>query len=153
MESGAVVTGVEAWSNKFHVKGIQLSYSDGTKGPVHGMVEGDWTPNPNFMGWGQQEQVTRIQKWGNWNDGKGSDGVGRLSITVGGKTLDVSSDVGDYGGEPVMTHSGVILGIAGKQGQWLESMEWLMLSSDAGKARILDLEMGTSLDDWNRQKK
>lgn len=52
-----------------------------------------------------------------------------------------------------MTNGGVILGNYGVQGGWLESIGWLMLDSNAGKAKIINIELSTVLDDRNKKRK
>lgn len=38
---GLVVTGIEVWANEWQVKGIQLTFSDGSKPPLQGTADGD----------------------------------------------------------------------------------------------------------------
>ncbi|KAF2752136.1 hypothetical protein M011DRAFT_482883 [Sporormia fimetaria CBS 119925] len=156
-KEGHVITEVKIWSGKFHLKGVQFKYSNGDTSMIHGQAEGDWTPNPNWLGWGAKDPVQRIQYWNNWNDGKGPDAMGRLEMTVGSQSREWTSDVGDVTdgdnrGISVNVESGIILGAVVKAGAWLEGMEFKMLSSQVGKATIVDLKFPETIEQWNAKK-
>lgn len=161
-KQGLVVTGVTIWAEKYHIKGLRFKYSDGSEGDLHGQATGnpDWTPAApkNSLTWREDETLRAVKMWNNWNDGNGPDAVGRIEVSVGEVKLEVSSDVGDTSksdnrGTEIPLNSGVLLGARGKQGQWVESLELLFLSDKVVSSTLIDMELGSSLEEWNAKQK
>ncbi|RDL34412.1 uncharacterized protein BP5553_07540 [Venustampulla echinocandica] len=148
-DKGLVITGLEVWANEWHVKGIQWAYSDGTKSVVRGMNVGD---RNQAITWGAGDKITRLQMWGNY----AGDAVGKIEIeTSSGKKLSQGSDVGTFGGEPVLTHSGILLGGRGSSNDFVNELEMLFLASNVqkGGAVITAVKFQDNLDDWNKKMK
>jgi len=154
-DKGISVIGIEVWATKGHVKAVQLSYSDNTKGPVHGDASstegnnGDWYGH-GAISWKEGELVTDVHMAGNyWGNG---DGLGMLHMEVGaGNKLDVKSDVGSFNGEPQLLSSGLLVGAYGSAGGFVTSFGLMFMKNTVGKAEIIELKFPESLDDLNKK--
>lgn len=155
-DKGAVVTGIELWASSRMIKALQISYSDGTKGPIHGDAEetddknGNWYSHESIS-WKQSEPIKSISLGQtSWESFAKSVGIFRMK--VGEQSISVKSDVGDDNGSPVLVHSGILLGAAGCS--WLDRVECLrlmFLSSTVGKAEIVEIKFPQSLEELNKK--
>ncbi|CAI6341644.1 unnamed protein product [Periconia digitata] len=153
-DKGITVTGIEAWASEFQTKAIQLSYSDGSKGPIHGDAQntgeknGVWYSHES-AGWKQSDPVKSVSlganKYGN------GDGVGVVRMETGGGSVNVRSDVGTFMGEPQLVSSGILIGATGSSGTWLDSLSLMFLKSTVGKAEIVEIKFPQTLDELNNK--
>ena len=56
--NGTVVTGLEVWSDCCQIKALQLTYNDGTKGPMHGNPEYRENIQHKAITWDDSSQVS-----------------------------------------------------------------------------------------------
>ncbi|PVH94965.1 hypothetical protein DM02DRAFT_660564 [Periconia macrospinosa] len=153
---GLTVTGVEVWATGAHVKAFQLTYSDNTKGPMHGNNLDTEGNGGNWYGagkinFGGADQVTKLNLAKNyWGDG---DRLGAVWMEVAGKKLEVKSDVGSYGGEPQPLSSGILIGAYGSAGADINSLGFMFLKGTIKKAEIITMEFPETLEDLNKQQK
>ncbi|KAK7188057.1 hypothetical protein PSPO01_05751 [Paraphaeosphaeria sporulosa] len=136
----------------WHVRGIRLTFSDGWVSPIRGSTTGDITEQ-GVIEW--DGPVAKINRANNW-DGYGGDAVGRIWIDAGGKSLNVGSDTGSYGGEPVELHTGVLLGAHGRSGDFLDTLEWMLMSADIIDSEVTQFKFPpetANLEEWNEKQK
>jgi hypothetical protein len=147
---GLVVVGIEVWATQWQIKGIKLTYSDGTSPPMEGDPSGDQNRHDSIS-WNPQDQVTAFKLAGNY----AGDGLGLVHIEVAGKTLDVRSDTGSFNGDTVDVGSGILLGAkgeAGPPGDFVRAWAPVFLGKSSGPASILDVVYDDDLNDLtNRQ--
>ncbi|KAJ4301436.1 hypothetical protein N0V90_003528 [Kalmusia sp. IMI 367209] len=151
---GAVVKKVEVWSAMYHVRGIRLTFSDGWVSPIRGSTTGDITER-GVIEWDVGAPVTKLNRANNWG-GYGGDAVGRIWIDAGGKSLNVGSDTGSYGGEPVELHTGLLLGAHGRSGDFLDTLEWMLMSADIVDSEVTAFKYppeSSNLAEWNEKQK
>jgi hypothetical protein len=148
------VTGIQMWSSKWHVKAFQLSYSDGTKGPVRGDITNAEDPNGNWYNndlktWKEGDLVTDVHMAANyWGNG---DAMGGMTMQVGGQKFEVKSDIGTYAGEPQRLASGLLIGAYGSAGDFVNSFGLVFLSGTVIKSEIVDMRFPQSIEDMNKQ--
>ncbi|KAI4942592.1 hypothetical protein J4E91_009986 [Alternaria rosae] len=171
---GLVVTGMEVWSSQWQVKGIRLTYSDGTQSPIRGRTDNlnQWgskisgksgPPPDNGYGWDRIEwgvgEIDKVRLWVNYNNGDGPNAVGRVQIWPNGadndqkRILDVGSDVGGDGGGILVDNlgSGVLIGMRTQSGDFLDSLEFVFMDGKVESAEIVHIEWPESIDDLNKK--
>ncbi|KAF2643192.1 hypothetical protein P280DRAFT_467257 [Massarina eburnea CBS 473.64] len=155
-DKGITVTGIEAWSTKWHVRAFQLTYSDGSKGPLHGDSgdtegnNGGWWAHQS-LSWKEGDMISDAHLAGNyWNHG---DALGMIHMEQGGNVMDVKSDVGKSNGEPQKLSSGILLGAFGTAGDYVNSFGFMFLKSTVGKSEIVEIKFPQTLEDLNNQQK
>lgn len=147
--NGLVVTGIEVWSQDYHITGIQLTYSDGSLSPLQGQNR-DFQYH-NTLSWGSQDQITVFRTGRNYE----RDALAILYMEVAGKKLDMTMhvDVGwNYAGDDVNFGTGYMLGAFGEAGDFIN--QWapiFMAQSSAGS--ITDMVFDESLDKINEEQK
>lgn len=165
---------MEVWASEWQVKGIRLTYSDGTQSPIRGQtdnlnnwgsaVSGKPGPPPD-NGYGRDKiewgagRITKVRQWVNWNGGKGPDAVGRLQIWPEGaesdqkKILDVGSNVGGDGGGMLVDNlgSGVLIGMRTQSGGFLDSLELIFMDGEVKSAEIIHIDWPESISDLNKK--
>ena len=141
--TGLSVTGVEVWATQWQITGIQLTYSDGTKGPVQGQTNGDYSHDA--INWDVTKPITAMKLAGNY----AGDGLGLVHIEVDGKTLDVKSDVGSNTGDNVVLATGTMLGASGEAPDFVRAWRPLFMGEANGGAQITDVAFDDSLEDMN----
>ena len=137
------MTGVEVWATQWQITGIQLTYSDGTKGPVQGQTNGDYSHDA--INWDVTKPITVMKLAGNY----AGDGLGLVHIEVDGKTLDVKSDVGSNTGDNVVLATGTMLGASGEAPDFVRAWRPLFMGEANGGAQITDVTFDDSLEDMN----
>ncbi|CAG8957881.1 hypothetical protein HYFRA_00000221 [Hymenoscyphus fraxineus] len=148
--TGSTVTGIEVWASKGQINGIQFAYGDGSKSPVRGRnVEAG--NRHAAITWQDGDTITKLNIWSN----KDKNAVGRIQLEVSnGQKLDVSVKHTDgVDGQPVLTHSGLLLGARGGAKEKINWIEFLFMESNIGKAEMTEIEFKEDLDEWNAKKK
>lgn len=153
-KAGLVVTGLEAWATKYHVSGVQFTYSDGSKGAVIGnTVFGDNKNGDNSEGgdgkhfainWGAEDKITKME-CATSKDGKA---LGLINIEVAGKKLSVGS-VSD--GDSVSTASGLLLGASGETNAFPSYFTPLFMGVNNNEAEIIDIKFDEDLAEVNKK--
>jgi hypothetical protein len=174
LQDGLVVTGMEVWSSEWQVKGIRLTYSDGSLSPIRGQTDNlnQWgstvsgkpgPPPDNGYGWDEIKwdagSIDKVRLWVNYNDGQGPDAVGRVQVWPKGadennkKILDVGSNVGgDTGGMNVESlGSGVLIGMRTQSGAFLDTLEFVFMDGKVESAETIDIEWPESIEDLNKK--
>ena len=154
-DKGISVTGIEVWATKWHVKAVQLSFSDGTKGTIHGDAtdtegnDGNWYGHGS-VSWKDGDLVTDAHIAANyWGSG---DALGMLHLEIAGQKLDVKSDVGSFNGEGQLLSSGLLIGAYGSAGGYVNSFGLMFLKQTIGKSEIIEIKWPETLDDLNKKK-
>lgn len=129
--NGLSVIGVEVWASHWQITGIQLTYSDGTKAPLQGQTNGEYSHDS--ITWDVTKPITAMKLAGNY----AGDGLGLVHIEVDGRTLDVHSDVGTYTGTSVTVATGTMLGASGEAAGFVLAWRPLFLGEHNGGATIL----------------
>ncbi|KAK4499990.1 hypothetical protein PRZ48_008176 [Zasmidium cellare] len=140
--NGLSVTGIEVWATAWQIKGIQLTYSDGTKPPLQGQAEGDRHQSIN---WNESDRITRMKLAINY----AGDALGLVHVEVGSKSLDVRSDTGSFDGDDITLATGILLGANGVAGGFVDRWTPLFMGEHNGKAQITNIVMDDSIDDLN----
>jgi hypothetical protein len=155
-DQGISVTGIQMWSTKWHVKAFQLTFSDGTKGPIHGDNldtegnNGNWY-NVDTKTWNEGDLVTDVHMAANyWGHG---DGLGGITMQIAGQKFEVKSDIGSYAGEPQNLASGLLIGAYGSAGAFVNSFGLVFLSGSVVKSEIVGMNFPQTLDELNKQQK
>lgn len=155
-DKGITVTGIQMWATLGHVKAFQLTFSDGSKGDVHGDNTDTEGNGGNWYGqgqvsWKEGELVTDVHLAGNyWGNG---DRFGGMTMQVAGQKFETKSDIGSFAGEPQNLASGLLIGAYGSAGSDINSFGLMFLAGSAGDAQIVDMKFPDSLDDMNAQQK
>ncbi|KAF2868772.1 hypothetical protein BDV95DRAFT_579284 [Massariosphaeria phaeospora] len=148
-KDGLLITGIEVWANKHHVRGLQITYDNGLKSPIYGTADGD-EDRHDKIAWDATAPVTKVTKWNNIDN----DAVGRIRIEVGGKTLEVGANIKKKNdGEDVMVHSGLLLAANGRAGDFMDSLEWKFMGATLQEATMEEITFENSIDTWNSEKR
>jgi hypothetical protein len=165
---------MEVWSSQWQVKGIRLTYSDGSQTPIRGQTDSlnQWgsaisgksgPPPDNGYGWDKIEwdagKIDKVRLWVNYNDGNAPDAVGRIQVWPTGadtdqkKILDVGSDVGGDGGGMLVDNlgSGVLIGMKTQSGAFLDTLEFVFMDGQVNSAEIVKIDWPESIDDLNQK--
>ncbi|PVI00290.1 hypothetical protein DM02DRAFT_728712 [Periconia macrospinosa] len=153
-DQGKTVTGIEVWATASHFKAIQISYSDGTKGPIRGDAlntedkDGNWLAH-KYISWKQSDPVRSVSLGSNILNN--NDGLGVVKMEVGGQTLDAKSNVGTFNGDPQLVSSGILIGAFGSSGGFVESFGLMFLKTTVGKAEIVEIKIPQNLEELNKK--
>jgi hypothetical protein len=165
---------MEVWSSEWQVKGIRLTYSDGSRSPIRGQTDSlnQWgstvsgkpgPPPDNGYGWDKIEwgagKIDKVRLWVNYNDGQGPNAVGRVQVWPTGadndkkRILDVGSNVGgDTGGMNVENlGSGVLIGVRTQSGAFLDTLEFVFMDGKVESAETINIEWPESIEDLNKK--
>ena len=95
-----------------------------------------------------------MNNWLGYTDAVGNitievDGEQKLSVAAKSKWLDDEDDHQRY----IENWSGVLLGVMGKEGDFLSTLEFKFLKQTGSKAEIISIQFDEDLDTWNKKKK
>ncbi|PVH96317.1 hypothetical protein DM02DRAFT_632118 [Periconia macrospinosa] len=151
---GLVVTGLEIWATKGHIKAVQLEYSDGSQSRVWGDNtntegnEGKWWTHGKKT-WKSGDRVTNARLANNyWG---GGDRLGGVWFNVGDQELAIRSDIGNHVGGPQPLFSGILLGVYGSVDADINSMGFLFLKDRIKSAEIVEFKWPQTLDEMAKQ--
>lgn len=83
------------------------------------------------------------------------DGIGKIIITMGGQDIfTVGADEKKIQKTETVINSasGIILGVKGRAGQWVHTLEFKMLKSKIKEVQLVEIKFPATLDDWNKKK-
>jgi hypothetical protein len=124
--------------------GIQLTYSDGTKPPLQGQANGDYSHDS--ISWGVTKPITEMKLVWNY----AGDGLGLVHNEVDGKTLDVHSDIGTSTRDNIALATGTMLGASGEASDFIRAWRPLFIGAHNVGATMTAVKFDDSLDDINK---
>lgn len=150
-KAGLLITGMEVWAEQYQIKGIQLTYSDGSKAPIQGNPDSDTESRHAAVTWAETDTIQSIQMWNN----SVGDAMGRISLkTTGGVKLDVGAKFtqGGSGTYVPLSSSGNLIGMTGTSNDMLRQVKFWFLPSKVATAEIVQIDYDESLAALNAAK-
>ncbi|CAG8981509.1 hypothetical protein HYALB_00003082 [Hymenoscyphus albidus] len=147
-EDGITITGIEVWAAKWHIKGFQFTYSDGTKGNVHGIATADGDRHAGIF-WDEGDAITKMQWWKNHDQ----NGIAKIYVeTKSGKKLEKGD--GKTRGDPsdIPVGSGILMAVRGANGAWLNNIDFRFMGNVAQSAVVSKIKFDEDINDWNKKK-
>ncbi|OCK84546.1 hypothetical protein K432DRAFT_422506 [Lepidopterella palustris CBS 459.81] len=143
-DSGLVVMAIQVWDDGSRLRGIQLTYTDGSTSVVYGEPSGG-NDRTLTLDVGGGELVTSLTLWG---DGVGSR-AGRVLIQTNKQQFNAGKDTSSQTGYPADVGGGIITGAFGRAGQDLDALGFLFLRAKITKISITDVVLSQALTTAN----
>ena len=124
--NGQVVKKLELWKNDDCLRGVRITFTNGSRSNVFGTIDGEVYTASLQPG----ELVTECILWGN---GAGSEfsRLGRIKLTTERQVIEFGRNVSGQDNFPAPTGSGVLVGVAGLSGNGIDGMSFVFLDDVA----------------------